>query len=411
MTKKVILSFLLSFVLIVMVNSTKVMTFSGTPPTGRTGAPSLNPTAGTTCAGCHAGNYQPNSPSMFVVFDNGNQQYVPGETYDMTLTMNSPGQKRWGFSMVARDTDNTGTDVGQFMESATDVQVYPASTMNHVGQQNAPNNVFDSYTFSFQWQAPNPGVGDVTFFSVGNAANGTFGTTGDIIYTNNLTISEAPSAVVTLDLKVLLEGPYLGEGLMAISLWENQLIPGDQPFNDEPWNFNENISVVFPPNFTTDWLLMELRNADDNNVVEATIPVFVSQDGTVTDLEGNAPMQLDGVTAGDYFIVIRQRNHLDIISSSAVSIPGSYDFTTSMQQALGENQLSDLGDGSFAMKAGDFNGDGVITVGDFNRFQEDASFINGYFIGDVNLDRTVTIGDFNAFQVNSGAIGVNQIRF
>lgn len=406
MIKKVLLLTFATFVLLVMVNHSYVMTFSGAAPIGNTGAPSFNPTASATCGGCHAGNFQPNSPAMSLVFDNGNQTYTPGEVYDLSLTMNSPGQKRWGFSMVARDTDNPGTDVGFFMESDPNIGL----NSGHIGHQNAPNNILDTYTFEFQWQAPAAGTGDVTFFAVGNAANGS-STSGDIIYSGNLTISEAAPTAITLEATVFLEGAYIGSGMMRTDLWENQNLPFSQPYNDPPWSFMDNIAVGAIPNFAVDWMLLELRSPVDVAVVMATLPVFVLNDGRLVDINGNTAVPFDGLDAGNYSIVLRHRNHLDIISANTVALPGTYDFSSSAQQVLGEEQLVDFGDGNFGMKGGDFNGDGVITVGDFNRFQEDASLLNGYFLGDVNVDRNVTVSDFNIFEPNSGLIGAEAIRY
>ncbi len=67
--------------------------------------------------------------------------------------------------------------------------------------------------------------------------------------------------------------------------------------------------------------------------------------------------------------------------------------------------------GFFALSAGDFNSDGVMTVFDFNFYQSEASLINQYLTSDCNLDKTVSVADFNLNMPNSSKIGVNLIRY
>ena len=153
--------------------------FSSAAPTGRTGAP-----GGTvTCANCHTGS--PGEGSVGISVTNGNE-YTPGQMIELMVTVADPTRVRWGFSMVARDTDNNTVDVGSWVVSN------PADTGvngTHVGHVNAPFNTAN-YTFTVNWTPPATGVGEVTFYAVGNAANGV-GSSGDKIYFTNLTISEA----------------------------------------------------------------------------------------------------------------------------------------------------------------------------------------------------------------------------
>lgn len=88
--------------------------------------------------------------------------------------------------MTARDSDNDSLNVGTW--SASD----PNTRLNgsgEVGHANAPLAPGKSFTFNVTWTAPPSAVGDITFYIVGNAADGT-NSTGDHIYHNTLTISE-----------------------------------------------------------------------------------------------------------------------------------------------------------------------------------------------------------------------------
>ena len=65
----------------------------------------------------------------------------------------------------------------------------------------------------------------------------------------------------------------------------------------------------------------------------------------------------------------------------------------------------------FALYAGDFDSDGVVTVVDFNLYQSQSALLNVYVDGDANLDKNVTVFDFNLFQPNSSKIGITEIRY
>ena len=86
----------------------------------------------------------------------------------------------------------------------------------------------------------------------------------------------------------------------------------------------------------------------------------------------------------------------------------TYDFTTAASQAFGNGQLK-LSSGKYVMYGGDYNGDGVITVKDYNRYVTESSQF-GYKAADGNMNRTVEVNDFNLYQPNSSTIGIPQIR-
>ena len=162
-------------------NSRQASTNSSTPPANKTGAPGSG-----TCAECHSPASGGNG-SASISFGGGLTTYTPGTTYDMSITINDPGQKRWGFSMVARNAANQ--NVGTWIvTNTTNTQIHSSGT--HMSHKNAPNNIFDTFTFSFQWTAPAAGTGKVTFYTSANAANGNGSTNGDYIYTTNLMVEE-----------------------------------------------------------------------------------------------------------------------------------------------------------------------------------------------------------------------------
>jgi hypothetical protein len=210
------------------------------------------------------------------------------------------------------------------------------------------------------------------------------------------------SKPLPLDLRVLLEGPFNGSRAMATTLYNQSLIPKYQPFKVTPWKYlGTEVAASLPQN-TVDWVLIELRS-DYATVVSRRAGLLLA-DGSVVDNDGSSPLSFVGVPEGNYYVVVRHRNHLAIMSSSPISLSSSltsYDFTTSQSQAYGEDAMKNLGNELYGMIAGDANQDGYVTSSDFNMFNP--SFTNaasGYDHCDWNLDGFVTSTDFNFFNPN-----------
>lgn len=219
---------------------------------------------------------------------------------------------------------------------------------------------------------------------------------------------------ITLNTEVLLSGTYnTSTGNMNTTLQTFNLVPTAQPFNQAPWNYNgTEIAPILPPN-TVDWVLLELRANTDIDVVIATKAALLLSNGTVVNSDGSN-LTFTGVAAGEsYYIVMRHRNHLAVVSSVPVNLPNAtvYSFTNALNVQEGAAQLQEVTTGVYALRSGDLNADGIITVNDFNQYAAQSSFLNVYTNADCDLNRTVTIDDFNLYQINSGSIGVSTIRY
>ncbi len=214
-------------------------------------------------------------------------------------------------------------------------------------------------------------------------------------------------------LKVLLEGTYLDNGTMNTQLQYFSLLPTHQPFNRMPWNYNGNESVSEIPANMTDWVLVELRASNDMSLLTQAAGLLLNN-GQIVDTDGVSDLEIVGLMENqDYFVVVRARNHLAVMSASTVTLPNTevYDFTTSPTQVSGSNQLKDTGNGHFTLIAGDINSDGVITVEDFNLFSNDIAQVNKYLDSDLNQDRAVTVTDFNIYQKNASKVSIPLLRY
>ncbi|MFN3530565.1 MAG: choice-of-anchor V domain-containing protein [Bacteroidia bacterium] len=160
-------------------------TSSGGPPTGHSGAPGSG-----NCTACH-GDFAVNSgPATRNLVFNGDptlSAYVPGQTYTAVLNINSAGISTFGFQLVARNSANqsAGTLI------ATDA-VQTQLVSGHLQQTfSGITGSSGAKSWNFSWTAPAAGTGTVSFYVATNAANGDGGSSGDRIYTNVFTLTEA----------------------------------------------------------------------------------------------------------------------------------------------------------------------------------------------------------------------------
>ncbi|MCB0732517.1 MAG: hypothetical protein KDC88_15950, partial [Ignavibacteriae bacterium] len=121
---------------------------------------------------------------------------------------------------------------------------------------------------------------------------------------------------IPIDLKIMLEGSYGNNITMNIDPNFQALIPDDQPFNKDPWNYTIEDEFENLPTGTIDWVLVELRKTIDANSMETRKAALLLNDGTIINADGT---QFDiQVAEGNYYVVIHQRNHLSVMSASTI---------------------------------------------------------------------------------------------
>jgi hypothetical protein len=216
-----------------------------------------------------------------------------------------------------------------------------------------------------------------------------------------------------LQISILLEGPYNGSNAMHTGLNTNNLIPLSQPYNNPPWNYNGTEEVITIPPDVVDWVLVELRDADiPENATPATTlsgwpkAFFLKNNGNIVDLNGN-PLNIVGQNyTNNLYIVIRHRNHLDVMSSAPLIVSGntySYDFTDAVTNAYGGAAgYKQIGTGVYGMVAGDINADGAVFDSDFDNWTINFGLTTIYLPADMDLDGQVFVSDFNRWALNFG---------
>ncbi len=248
-----------------------------------------------------------------------------------------------------------------------------------------------------------PGLYTVTY-SVGEGACFTS-------ETKQLQVAHCPVAAQII---LLLEGAFIPPSAMSTHLNTAGLLPNQQPFNQPPWNYYGTETLTQLPPDMVDWVLVELRNATNPALIMAQRAALLLQNGTIADVSGMAGAVFGNIAPGESaYIVVRHRNHLAVMSATPVSLPNNepYNFTTATAQVFGNNQLKPVGNGFFALKAGDVNADGVITLADFNLFITQSALTGVYTPADLQLNASVTTADFNLLAPNISSIGIHYIRY
>ncbi|MBL7983283.1 MAG: hypothetical protein JNL52_15885 [Flavobacteriales bacterium] len=149
-------------------------------------------------------------------------------------------------------------------------------------------------------------------------------------------VRESPRSLVTasvtegvvLDLELMLQGPYdLGTGRMNDNLRTLGLIPSIEPFTALGFvhagggggeTLSPGLLAVTGDEAVVDWVLVELRNANQPSQVMATKSCIVTRAGQVYSTTGSLPRF--SVLNGNYFVSVRHRNHLGCMTATALPL-------------------------------------------------------------------------------------------
>ena len=161
-----------------------VYAFTNGAPGGYTGSIDDGRTCGTN-GGCHGGGAiaQPGAITSTIP----GTGYVPGQTYDVSVTVTAASSSKFGFEATAED--GTGTQVGTMIGTSATTVLSSGVGSGHITHKSSSTSGSGSKTWTFQWQAPSSNVGDVTFYMAGNASNSNGATSGDEIFSDALTVT------------------------------------------------------------------------------------------------------------------------------------------------------------------------------------------------------------------------------
>lgn len=210
------------------------------------------------------------------------------------------------------------------------------------------------------------------------------------------------SSTVVLAAKIFLEGAYdSGTHEMTTTLNTSGYIPTTAPYSEDP----RTVSSI--PTGVTDWVLVQLRSTPGGSPLVSK-SVFLRNDGRLVADDGTAEEITLSVPPGTYYIIIKHRNHLAVMSVTGIILNGTsatpYDFTTGSGQFYGSGGAKELESGVWGMIAGDVNNTGHVSSSDRNAVQTATG--SGYLVEDLNLDGQMTTLDTDLIESATGFSGV-----
>ena len=267
------------------------------------------------------------------------------------------------------------------------------------------------------------------------------------------TVLESPMVCADIQGKVYLEGAivdpdekeiYLSE--MRPDLNDLRLLPGQaysntflattvyqpagQPYNVQPWLYNGDEGDNYDgngnaangdagyPTGVVDWVLVSLRDSvtDTGNHTVCQKAGLLMKDGSIDFSSNSNCCTIDNRKL--YYLVIEHRNHLLVMSDTALVVEDStitYDFTTqdsyrsidpNFNAIIGFGQ-KEISSGVFVMFAGNaeqkFTQDDTdITVDDEVIWRDQNSAVSSHNLGDFNLNGDVNFNDRIIWELNNG---------
>ncbi|WP_169314649.1 cadherin domain-containing protein [Thiothrix nivea] len=195
--------------------------------------------------------------------------------------------------------------------------------------------------------------------------------------TQTLSITITGGHKVVLNVRAFLQGAYnSGTGLMADKLRSLGILPVNQPYAPVPTSYagtetlNLDLALVEGDNAIVDWMLVDLRDATNPKTTLKTKAVMVQRDGDLVDAQtGSTDLTFADTVAGNYYVSVRHRNHLGVMTATALPLGGlasMVDFTQTATPTYGSHARFEAG-GTALLWAGDANQtQQIIAQGQFN---------------------------------------------
>lgn len=214
---------------------------------------------------------------------------------------------------------------------------------------------------------------------------------------------------------VFLQGPSLNTtgNLMRDDLRTKNLLPSIEPYtNLDGFNHvgneivNTSIFDVTGNDAIVDWVYVSLHLGNTPQNTAATRAALLQRDGDIVDVDGVSPLNFPTVAPGSYYVCIRHRNHLGVMTQNPYNLSNTtttIDF--SANATYGTEAQTELANGNYAMWAGNTNTvHSLIFQGNNNENNEvffsvltapyntnlSSTYIyQGYHLGDVDMSGDV----------------------
>ncbi len=311
------------------------------------------------------------------------------------------------------------------------------ATLYYNGQPVTANQTIPNYNPALLQIDPNDGVTSVSFTYASVDAAGQPDPTpatvtipfGPSPVPTNCPETQVPvSAFLGGAMQNVGSGGFLQPAVMRDDLRSKSYFPTSEPYSGLGYtvtltnNTTTNAGVLARSGSTAviDWVLIELRNPQDNTQLIASRPGLLLQNGQVTEAaDGTTPLRFT-VPPGNYYVSIRHRNHLGVMTATPVVLGSAVDFTnanldvynlttplnydgaeranlgtlasTPGKAALWWGNAKNTSPSKVKYEGADNDGAGVesaVLTAPGNVFNSPSYVYNAYNAGDVNLDGSV----------------------
>lgn len=236
--------------------------------------------------------------------------------------------------------------------------------------------------------------------------------------------------IVSVQLRAFLNGAYNSStGMMNDDLHKRGYLPTMQPYGDlkTAFGYGNSNSTISPfdykgtetmstavqtatdGNAPVDWVLVELRDAFDPSIRKSTMAGILQRDGDIVDAEtGSTKLKILNTPDGNYYVVIRHRNHLAVMTAAPLSLTtnsSTIDFTLPDTKVYGGYAARLQSNTVALMWSGDTNNsnsvilngpgsDNSVILGSIlvapENTQVNANYLlQGYYATDLNMDGAV----------------------
>ena len=176
-----------------------------------------------------------------------------------------------------------------------------------------------------------------------------------------VTITITTPQKVCLSPKAYLQGALLGvdlpNTLMRDDLRAKNLIPTTSPYLGGLTSANTTTSTVLAvtgSNAIVDWVFVELRSGTDSTLVIDSRSALIQRDGDIVDMDGTGSLLFSVANTGQYYLVVKHRNHLSIMSVKNLmsDVCKIIDFTLSLTPNFNLNSLNIINQPQITMQQG-----------------------------------------------------------
>ena len=122
--------------------------------------------------------------STSTLTSSGNNEYVPGNTYNLTLDIQN-GSAKNGFQIVVLDSISNSNAGNLIVTDANNTKLISGNNRFYITHKATGTSLTN---WLFDWTAPPTNVGPITFYYAYNVTNNAYNSSGDQIYLSDFTI-------------------------------------------------------------------------------------------------------------------------------------------------------------------------------------------------------------------------------